>query len=82
MEVEKKRIAVDYLEKYILMNHLNRNALKYIPGMRNKEKKPATICLAYFHNKIMYLEALQLCYLGYKPSLKHKVYSKLLIEKI
>ena len=53
VKVEKKQIAVDYLEKYILMNHLNRNALKYIPGMRNKEKKPATICLAYFHNKIM-----------------------------
>jgi len=58
VEVEKKRIAVDYLEKYILMNHLNRNALKYIPGMRNKEKKPATICLAYFHNKIIQMTKL------------------------
>ena len=28
VKVEKKQIAVDYLEKYILMNHLNRNALK------------------------------------------------------
>lgn len=58
VKVEKKQIAVDYLQKYILMNHLNRNALKYIPGMRNKEKKPATICLAYFQNKIIQITKL------------------------
>ena len=40
------------------MNHLNRNALKYIPGMRNKENKPATICLAYFSNKIIQITKL------------------------
>ena len=40
------------------MNHLNRNALKHIPGMRNKENKPATICFAYFSNKIIQITKL------------------------
>ena len=53
IKVEKKRIIVDYVREYILMNFLNKNALKYIPGMRNKEKQAASVCLAYMHNKII-----------------------------
>ena len=34
------------------MNFLNKNALKYIPGMRNKEKQAASVCLAYMNHKI------------------------------
>lgn len=53
IKVEKKRLIVDYVREYILMNSLNKNALKYIPGMRNKEKQAASVCLAYIHNKII-----------------------------
>ena len=53
IKVEKKRMIVDYVREYILMNFLNKNALKYIPGMRNKEKQAASVCLAYMHNKII-----------------------------
>ena len=53
IRIEKKRIIVDYVEEYILKNFLNKNALTYIPGMRNKEKQAAPVCLAYIHNKII-----------------------------
>ena len=48
VKVEKKQIAVDYLQKYILMNHLNRNALKYIPGMAQQGEKASNNLFSLF----------------------------------
>jgi len=58
IKVERKRIVVDYVEKYILMNFLNKNALKYIPGLQGWEKQAAPVYLAYIHNRIIQITQL------------------------
>ena len=34
------------------MNFLDANALKYIPGMKNRRKQPAPLCNVYIYNRI------------------------------
>lgn len=52
IKIERKKIKVDYVAEFILMNFLDANALKYIPGMKNRRKQPAPLCNVYIYNRI------------------------------